>query len=76
MVPWPPNLQLEIRSCTWFTLDDSDTNERNWFSTIQIEQNFWTNEADLKKKFRGQMNLEKIHQLLNIHDGDDLEGNP
>ncbi len=34
---------------------------------------FGVSEADLKKKFRAD-DLEKIHQLLNIHDGDDLEG--
>ncbi|WP_027078101.1 DNA polymerase III subunit alpha [Maribacter antarcticus] len=34
---------------------------------------FGQSEADLKKKFRAE-DLEKIHELLNIHDGDDLEG--
>ncbi|NJB71085.1 DNA polymerase-3 subunit alpha [Saonia flava] len=34
---------------------------------------FGQSDADLKKKFRAD-DLEKIHQLLNIHDGDDLEG--
>jgi len=34
---------------------------------------FGKSDAELKKKFRAE-DLEKIHQLLNIHDGDDLEG--
>jgi len=34
---------------------------------------FGQSDADLKKKFRAD-DLEKIYQLLNIHDGDDLEG--
>lgn len=34
---------------------------------------FGQSDADLKKKFRAE-DLEKIHELLNIHDGDDLEG--
>ncbi|WP_350284642.1 DNA polymerase III subunit alpha [uncultured Croceitalea sp.] len=34
---------------------------------------FGQSDADLKKKFRAE-DLEKVNQLLNIHDGDDLEG--
>ena len=34
---------------------------------------FGLSDAELKKKFRAE-DLEKVHQLLNIHDGDDLEG--
>tara|TARA_R110002051_G_scaffold65839_3_gene119489 strand:- start:993 stop:5378 length:4386 start_codon:yes stop_codon:yes gene_type:complete len=34
---------------------------------------FGVSEADLKKKFRSE-DLEKVHQLLNISEGDDLEG--
>ncbi len=34
---------------------------------------FGQSEADLKKKFRSE-DLEKVHQLLNISEGDDLEG--
>ncbi len=34
---------------------------------------FGQSDADLKKKFRAE-DLEKIHELLNIHDGEDLEG--
>ncbi|MFD0796262.1 DNA polymerase III subunit alpha [Maribacter chungangensis] len=34
---------------------------------------FGQSDADLKKKFRAE-DLEKIHELLNIHEGDDLEG--
>lgn len=34
---------------------------------------FGQSEADLKKKFRAE-DLEKVHQLLNISEGDDLEG--
>lgn len=34
---------------------------------------FGQSEADLKKKFRAD-DLEKVHQLLNISEGDDLEG--
>ena len=34
---------------------------------------FGVSEADLKKKFRAE-DLEKVHQLLNISEGDDLEG--
>ena len=39
----------------------------------KLSKIFGQSEADLKKKFRAD-DLEKIHQLLNIHDGDDLEG--
>ncbi len=34
---------------------------------------FGVSEAELKKKFRSE-DLEKVHQLLNISEGDDLEG--
>ncbi len=34
---------------------------------------FGQSDADLKKKFRAE-DYEKVNQLLNIHDGDDLEG--
>ena len=34
---------------------------------------FGVDEAELKKKFRSE-DLEKVHQLLNISEGDDLEG--
>ncbi|MEM9649138.1 MAG: DNA polymerase III subunit alpha, partial [Bacteroidota bacterium] len=39
----------------------------------KLNKIFGVEEADLKKKFRSD-DLDKIHQLLNISEGDDLEG--
>ncbi|SHG70346.1 DNA polymerase III subunit alpha [Flagellimonas flava] len=39
----------------------------------KLNKIFGVDEADLKKKFRSD-DLDKIHQLLNISEGDDLEG--
>ena len=39
----------------------------------KLSKIFGVSEADLKKKFRAE-ELEKVHELLNIAEGDDLEG--
>ena len=49
-----------------------------WFSKLipnmsKLAKIFGVSEADLKKKFRSD-DLEKINELLNIAEGDDLEG--
>ena len=54
-------------------LSDSDRIAKLIPTMSKLSKIFGQSEADLKKKFRAD-DLEKIHQLLNIHDGDDLEG--
>ena len=54
-------------------LSDSDRIAKLIPTMSKLSKIFGQSEADLKKKFRAE-DLEKIHQLLNIHDGDDLEG--
>ena len=54
-------------------LGDSDRIAKLIPTMSKLSKIFGQSEADLKKKFRAD-DLEKIHQLLNIHDGDDLEG--
>ncbi|TLP72988.1 DNA polymerase III subunit alpha [Maribacter sp. ACAM166] len=54
-------------------LGDSDRIAKLIPTMSKLSKIFGQSEAELKKKFRAD-DLEKIHQLLNIHDGDDLEG--
>lgn len=54
-------------------LSDADRIAKLIPNMSKLNKIFGVDEADLKKKFRSD-DLDKIHQLLNISEGDDLEG--
>ncbi|NAY92674.1 DNA polymerase III subunit alpha [Muricauda sp. JGD-17] len=54
-------------------LNDADRIAKLIPNMSKLNKIFGTEEADLKKKFRSD-ELEKVHELLNISESDDLEG--
>ncbi|TMU54565.1 DNA polymerase III subunit alpha [Flagellimonas algicola] len=54
-------------------LNDADRIAKLIPNMSKLNKIFGVEEADLKKKFRSD-ELEKVHELLNISEGDDLEG--
>ncbi|RDY57891.1 DNA polymerase III subunit alpha [Flagellimonas nanhaiensis] len=54
-------------------LNDADRIAKLIPNMSKLGKIFGVDEADLKKKFRSD-ELDKVHQLLNISEGDDLEG--
>ncbi|WP_222983086.1 DNA polymerase III subunit alpha [Flagellimonas meishanensis] len=54
-------------------LNDADRIAKLIPNMSKLDKIFGTEEADLKKRFRSD-ELEKVHELLNISEGDDLEG--
>ena len=54
-------------------LGDADRIAKLIPTMSKLNKIFGVDEAELKKKFRAD-DLEKVHQLLNISEGDDLEG--
>ncbi|GGW51400.1 DNA polymerase III subunit alpha [Arenibacter certesii] len=54
-------------------LGDADRISKLIPTMSKLSKIFGVSDADLKKKFRSE-DLEKVHELLNISEGDDLEG--
>ena len=54
-------------------LGDADRISKLIPTMSKLSKIFGVSEADLKKKFRAE-DLEKVHELLNISEGEDLEG--